>query len=138
MTGYDWTEYLRLAKSLLSAIQNETGYRNAVSRCYCYYAAYWRARRILEDGGVMVPPIKSHKFVWESYDDTKDAETDDSIGELGRTLHTERLYADYDGFKEITKKRAEMAVSDAEDLIRYVAALSNSAKAARQVLYRNQ
>jgi hypothetical protein len=78
---------------------------------------------------VTIPGIKSHKFVWESYDHTSDSETGDAIGELGRALHTERLYADYDGFKEISKKRAEIAVSDAEDLVRYLAGLPNSAKA---------
>ena len=124
---YDWSNYLKLAKVILSEIENETGYRNAISRSY--YAAYWQARIVLEMGGTSVPRTKSHLFVWESYRRVKVPSTGNDIEQLGNTLHSERLLADYDSRREITSYRAKTVVSDAEDLIGWITSLPDAGRA---------
>jgi len=124
MAVYDWHNYLVFAEAAHN-IGNETGFRNAVSRSY--YAAYWRARRILETGNVSIPRMKSHEFVYKSYISTVN-EDNEILGELLKTLRDGRTWADYEDAPEITQKHAEAAIKDAKDLIAYFNALTHADK----------
>jgi len=123
MAVFDWQLYMQFAETISAAIKSETGYRNAVSRSY--YAAYWRARRLLESRSARIPRMSSHEFVYKSYMGVLNSDAE-SLGELLKTLRDGRSWADYDDIPEVTKNHAETAVQDAKDVISALNALSNT------------
>lgn len=124
--GFDWNEYLVLARNLVDHISGEASARASSSRAY--YAAFWKARQILEANEVTVPRINVHRFVWDAFIRSWNNEGA-SIGKLGDTLKSFRVKADYVPSPPMTKADAEIAVASAEDLIEDLEAISESAKA---------
>lgn len=127
---FDWNRYLTYAQTLLSAGTSETTCRIATSRAY--YAAYWKARQLLEKNGAVFPQKRSHEFCWRSFSAVynKDGE---QIGRLGSALKVRRVHADYEDTPPLSQKGAISDVQDAADLID---ALSNLTEADKQTAVR--
>ena len=120
---FDWDEYLALSQSLIRHITNEAAYRVVASRAY--YAAYWKARLLLEANRVACPPKNMHKFVWEALGLTWDADGF-SIGRLGEDLKQLRVWADYKSLPRMTKTDAEKAIIQAEELVESIRQISSA------------
>ena len=123
--GFDWDEYLNLARNLVDHISGEASVRASSSRAY--YAAFWKARLILESNQVTVPRINVHRFVWDAFISSWNNEGT-SIGKLGDSLKSFRVKADYMSSPPMTRADAEIAVANAEDLIEDLETISESAK----------
>jgi uncharacterized protein (UPF0332 family) len=111
---FNWGDYLELSRNLLQHITSEAAFRVVASRSY--YAAYWKARLLIETGGVNVPQKNVHKFVSQSYGQVWNAEGT-SIGNLLRDIKALRTWADYESYPCMTKTDAERALVYAEGLI---------------------
>ena len=112
--AFDWDEYLTLARNLVDLVSGEASVRASASRAY--YAAYWKARLILEAHPVPIPRANIHKFVWQAFLNSWN-EDGASIGKLGEALKSFRVKADYYAFPSMAKSDAEIAVANAESLI---------------------
>lgn len=124
---FDWNDYLSFAQSLVAHISGEASARTSSSRAY--YAAYWKARLVLEANSIVLPRSNIHNFVWDAFAQSWN-EDGASIGKLGNTLKSFRVKADYYAFPPMTKADAEIAVVNAEDLVQDLDTLSDTAKAA--------
>ncbi len=125
-SGFDWNEYLVFARKLLDVISGEASSRISISRAY--YAAYWKARQLLESSGVIVPGRNAHSFVWQSFNKCWNSDGE-SLGKLGSNLKSFRTQADYEAFPHMTKNDAELAVVNAEDLVQCLDAISDTDQA---------
>ena len=123
---FDWNNYLAYARLLVAAGTSETTCRIATSRAY--YAAYWKARQILETNGVTFPAKRSHDFCWRSFGRLA-AAGGGTIREMGFALRDRRVHADYLDSPPLGKKSADSDVQDADDLVE---ALNNLSEADKQ------
>lgn len=111
---FDWQEFLTLAQNLVAIIKTEASYRVATSRSY--YAAYWRARHLLEEGGANFPQKRSHEFCWKSFGNIQNSDGE-KIREMGFALRDRRVEADYFDTPAMTERNAQNDVANAADLI---------------------
>ena len=126
---FDWNNYLRFAQVLVSTGNSETADRTATSRSY--YAAYWKARQLLEEQGIIFPYKKSHEFCWESFSAIFiDGE---QVGKLGFAFRDRRVHADYQDIPLLEKKSAD---SDVQDAAYIIGALSNLTETEKQTAVR--
>lgn len=111
---FDWNKYLAYARLLISTGSEETTCRIATSRAY--YAAYWKARQLLEQNGATFPQKRSHEFCWRSFSAVYN-DSQDQIGKLGDALKTRRVHADYKDTPPLNIRSATSDVEDAADLV---------------------
>jgi len=116
---FDWNRYMVYAQAIVPMRTEEAAYRIATSRAY--YAAYWKARQLLEKNGAVFPQKRSHEFCWKSFSAVY-SEDGEQIGRLGFDLRARRVHADYEDIPPLSQKGAISDVQDAADL---VDALSN-------------
>jgi len=133
---FDWNNFLTFAEKLVSTIKQEAAFRIATSRAY--YAAYWKARRLLEGEGLVFPSKKSHEFCWSSFSAVY-TEEGMQIGKLGFALRDRRVHADYFDVPPLGERSANSDVLDAADLIEALDHLTEPEKQtavqrARQIL----
>lgn len=133
---FDWNKYLDYAQLLISNSSSETICRIATSRAY--YAAYWKARQLLEQNGATFPQKRSHEFCWRSFSAVYN-DSQDQIGKLGDALKTRRVHADYKDSPPLTIRSATSDVADAADLVISLTNLSQqdqrkAAQRANQIL----
>ena len=104
---FDWNEYLNFARSLVDLVSGEASVRTSSSRAY--YAAYWKARLILEANLVVLPRSNIHRFVWDAFMNSWNT-GGASLGKLGDRLKSFRVKADYFTSPPMTQADAEIAV----------------------------
>src|SRR5665213_2905948 len=116
----DWNEYYDLAKQL-ALEPGEAQRRSAISRAY--YAAYWKARELLEYSGPIPRGESSHQYVWDRfYSDLCSA--GNTIGDVGNFLRRKRTDADYVANKYISKGDVDIVLSRAAAIISDISKLT--------------
>ncbi len=118
---FDWNEYYELAKQLAKE-SGEAQRRSAISRAY--YAAYWKARELLELSEGPIPRSENvHQYVWDAfYGDPCSA--GDSIGKVGNFLRRKRADADYEAGKRISDGDVSVVLARAVAIIADVSKLT--------------
>jgi uncharacterized protein (UPF0332 family) len=118
--GFDWRDYLALAKTISAGNQpSEACSRSGISRAY--YSAFCSARNLLIQSGVTLPKVDPHRFVWEFYNWVGDPTTT-RVSRLGFKLKRRRVHADYDGvyspgFPNQLPRDVQYSLQDAEELL---------------------
>ena len=122
---FNWQDYLQWAKATFREDMDEATSRCVISRAY--YAAYWKARRRLEKKGIAVhkndDKAGCHAFVWSEY--AKKPNTSE-ISVDGKALRLSREHADYISTPNLSAKKAQTAIEDAEKLIEKISSLEKS------------
>lgn len=116
--SFDWRLYLQLANELITLqrtqILQEAYSRSAISRAY--YAVFCIARNHLKNRGITIPQRDTHKFVRETYKQSRDRREKQIGSNLGR-LWQHRKDADYEDGANIDKSRAELAYEMAQRIL---------------------
>jgi uncharacterized protein (UPF0332 family) len=115
---FDWGQYLELARSVRDQLPGEAAYRCAVSRAY--YAAYWKAKKYLQQGDEhLYTGDRSHEVVWANLDNVQISKGVD-LGEVGDRLKKRRNRADYMDRVVVSYQDACSAITIAEQIIQGV------------------
>ena len=115
--SFDWAEYQRLAERLRHE-EGEAERRSAISRVY--YSVFCRARNYLTDTDFVVSVMGSgsHQQVWNEF--RMRGRTHNPIGLKGKSLHHNRIKADYEEeVKSLDKLVAESFIT-AEAILYYL------------------
>jgi uncharacterized protein (UPF0332 family) len=111
-------EFLSLAQMLV-ADRSEAAWRSAVSRAY--YAAFHRARELLEDLSFAVPRgERAHGYLWLRLSNCGDPQLQ-TAGTGLNSLRQDRNRADYDLQRPMTQANATRSVKAAEFIIQQLA-----------------
>lgn len=92
MTGFDWREFVRVARELRGRSGDEASQRSAISRAY--YGVYGLAIGRLLDLGWTLPSGSQHHRVWTTYRTSSNEECR-RVAHLGFHLRDRRVTADY-------------------------------------------
>jgi uncharacterized protein (UPF0332 family) len=107
-------DFLTVAQSLLSD-RSEAAWRSAVSRAY--YAAFHRAREVLENLGFAVSRgERAHAYLWLRLSNCGNPRIQ-TTGAALRSLRQDRNRADYELQSPLTQANAERSVRAAEQIV---------------------
>ncbi|MDP9792440.1 uncharacterized protein (UPF0332 family) [Catenuloplanes nepalensis] len=125
---FTWRLLLRIAFRMLNSTQAEPEHRSAINRAY--YAALGEAREYAKMHGLsMVSQRSSHEQVWQYLRAGKSSShighraAAKAIGDMGITLRSLRVQADYFINQPPTEEDAKRSVSMAEQIIRRIHSL---------------
>lgn len=117
--GFDWLEFLRLAKELAEQ-DDEASARSAISRAY--YAAYhWAREYVIRELAVKVPKHEAHEAVWSALMAPGRKRYELAAGVGGKKARGWRNHADYDPSlpgQQSPKEHATLAIKAAESIIK--------------------
>jgi uncharacterized protein (UPF0332 family) len=118
----DETGFLELADEL-STGSRQADWRTASSRAY--YAAFHKARTLLQQGGFRVPDAEqAHAYLWRRLSNSGQPDVNDAGARLNR-LRSIRNWADYDFDLPMDSQTAIDHVGLATDIIRLLHRLAN-------------
>ncbi len=121
--SFDWAEYQLLAERLRHE-EGEAERRSALSRVY--YSVFCRARNYLADTGFVVSAMGSgsHQQVWNEF--RMRGRTHNPIGLKGKSLHHNRIKADYEEKVENLDKLVDESFRTAEEILYYLKQVRNA------------
>lgn len=116
--GFDWLEFLRLAKELAEC-DDEAAARSAISRAY-YAAFLWARDYVVHELAVRIPKYEAHDTVWGTLSEQGRKRAENSAGAGGKRARAWRNQADYDSKlsgQQSPKQHAALAIKTAEAII---------------------
>jgi hypothetical protein len=116
--AFAWRSFLDIAEELADR-DNEAAWRTAIGRAY-YTVIGMAADALPPAERATVNPRNAHDRVWELYALSSVAPCR-RLGNLGYTLRNRRRIADYNASQTVQAHHAQLAVADAQDLLRLLA-----------------
>ncbi|MEI6042812.1 MAG: hypothetical protein WCS37_00350 [Chloroflexota bacterium] len=124
---FNWSEYLYFAQSMVGNFTNpcseEAKLRAAISRAY--YAAYWKARKYIEDDTSYTPSsgYYKHQEVKGYFYQRRSHPLYNLIYLKLMCLYDLRILADYKDSQAVTIKDTQLALNYASEIIKQVSRL---------------
>ncbi len=115
--AFAWRTFLDIAEEL-AARDTEAAWRTAIGRAY-YTVLGVAADSLPPAERATVSPRNAHDRIWELYPLSSVAPCR-RLGNLGYALRNRRRLADYNASTQIRERDAELAVADAQELLRLV------------------
>jgi hypothetical protein len=123
LMGFDWSQYLTLAKQLATATE-EASLRSAISRSY--YCAFNLAKARAEQNGYRDPQDNlagGHENLWGLYSRNGASKACSDLAVLGPRMKHRRVRADYRPNFHRLKDGAKDAIEDAEKCVELLSSL---------------
>jgi uncharacterized protein (UPF0332 family) len=115
MAGFDWVQYLILARELATS-DDESALRSSISRAY--YAAYNAAIAYCGDKQILVYYKRgSHEDLWDTFRRQGDL-TLNIVSEKGDRMRRRRKQADYDSEVAGLEASVEQSLLESHDILR--------------------
>ena len=116
MAGFDWVQYLIIARELAERSGNESALRSSISRAY--YAAYNAAMAYCGTKNILVFKDKgSHEDLWDTFRRQGDLILN-MVSEKGDRMRRKRTEADYFPEVEGLESSVEQCLEESHEILK--------------------